>query len=157
MAPDIHPAPRPAVTTTTTTTAIADLLQHQPLVFFHLATALGALAIGGLVLLRRKGTRSHRAWGWAWVLLMGSAALSSALLRDNSMPNLAGITPIHAFTVLVAYQLPRGIWCIRRGDVAAHRQAMRGMYIGGCIVAGLFTLLPGRFLGQLLWRGTGLL
>ena len=27
----------------------------------------------------------------------------------------------------------------------------RGIYIGGCVVAGLFTLLPGRFLGSLLW------
>jgi uncharacterized membrane protein len=31
---------------------------------------------------------------------------------------------------------------------------MRGLYIGGCVVAGLFTLLPGRFLGDMLWRHT---
>ena len=34
---------------------------------------------------------------------------------------------------------------------------MRGMYIGGCIVAGVFTLLPGRFLGRQLWQAVGLL
>ena len=28
---------------------------------------------------------------------------------------------------------------------------MTGLYIGACVVAGLFTLLPGRFLGSLLW------
>ncbi len=137
-------------------TSFADLLQRHPLVFFHLVTALAALAIGSLVMLRRKGTGSHRAWGWAWVLLMGSTAIASAFIRDFRLPNIAGITPIHAFTAMVAINLPRGIWFIRQGNVAAHRQAMRSIYIGGCVVAGLFTLLPGRFLGRQLWQGLGL-
>ena len=34
----------------------------------------------------------------------------------------------------------------------AHRKAMRSLYIGACLLAGLFTLLPGRFLGRLLWQ-----
>ena len=137
-------------------TAFTNLLQHHTLVFAHLVTALAALLIGLLVLLRRKGTASHRAWGWAWVALMGSTALASAFLRDFHLPNLAGITPIHAFTAFVALQLPRGIWLIRQGRVADHRKTMRGLYIGGCVVAGIFTLLPGRFLGRLLWQGLGL-
>ncbi len=137
-------------------TRFTDLLHVHPLVFFHLITALAALLIGLLVLLRRKGTPSHRAWGWAWVGLMGSTALASAFMRDDQLPNLAGITPIHAFTALVAVQLPRGIWHIRQGHVAAHRKTMRGLYIGGCVVAGVFTLMPGRFLGGLLWHSLGL-
>ena len=137
-------------------TPFTTLLHNHPLVFVHLTTALAALLIGLLVLLRRKGTASHRAWGWAWVALMGSTALASAFMRDFQLPNLAGITPIHAFTAFVAVQLPRGIWCIRHGDVAAHRRVMRGLYIGGCVVAGIFTLLPGRFLGRLLGQGLGL-
>ena len=28
---------------------------------------------------------------------------------------------------------------------------MQRLYIGACVIAGLFTLLPGRFLGSLLW------
>jgi uncharacterized membrane protein len=47
--------------------------------------------------------------------------------------------------------LPRAVIAARRGDIKVHRQSMRGIYIGGCIVAGLFTLLPGRFLGQQVW------
>ena len=137
-------------------TSFADLLQRHPLIFFHLVTAIGALLIGTVVMLRRKGTAGHRAWGWAWVVLMGSTAVASAFIRDVHLPNIAGITPIHAFTALVAINLPRGIWFIRHGNVAAHRQAMRGIYIGGCLVAGLFTLLPGRFLGRLLWPALGL-
>jgi uncharacterized membrane protein len=128
------------------------LLNQHPLVFFHLITALGALLLGIVIMSRRKGTGSHRALGWAWVLLMGGTAIASAFIRDYQHPNIAGITPIHAFTLLVSVNLPRGIWAIRHGQVQAHQKAMKGIFIGGCVVAGVFTLLPGRFLGTLLWK-----
>lgn len=131
--------------------AFAQLLSQRPLIFFHLVCAAAAVAIGAIVLARRKGTPSHRALGWTWVLLMAGATISSAFIRDYRMPNIAGFTPIHFFTVLVAVQLPRAVLAIRNGRVEAHRQAMRGLYIGGCVVAGLFTLLPGRFLGRQFW------
>lgn len=134
------------------------LLQQHPLVFFHLVTALGALVLGVFILARRKGTGSHRALGWCWVALMAGTALASAFIRDYSLPNIAGFTPIHAFTVLVAWQLPMGIRHIRRGQVAAHRKTMRSLYLGACVLAGVFTLLPGRFLGRLLWQqGLGIM
>jgi uncharacterized membrane protein len=138
-------------------TELTRLLHQHPLVFFHLVTAFAALLLGGVVLARRKGTPHHRALGWAWVVLMASTTVASAFIRDYRLPNLAGFTPIHAFTLLVAVQLPRGIWLIRRGNVVDHRKTMRGLYIGACVLAGVFTLLPGRFLGQLLWHhGLGL-
>ena len=129
-----------------------NLLQSHPLVFFHLVTALAALLLGSVILLRRKGNGSHRVLGWSWVALMGSTTLATAFIRDYQMPNVAGFTPIHAFTVLAAVLLPRGVWHIRRGNVRAHRKTMGGLYLGACLLAGLFTLLPGRFLGNLLWK-----
>jgi uncharacterized membrane protein len=134
--------------------AFALLLERHPLIFFHLLTAFAALVLGLVQMLRAKGTGGHRWLGWSWVLLMGATTVSSAFIRDYQMPNLWGFTPIHAFTVLVAVQLPRGIWYVRRGNIAAHRATMSGLYKGACIVAGIFTLLPGRFLGDLLWRQT---
>ena len=134
------------------TQTFSQLLQRHPVVFFHLVTAFAALVLGLVVLLRPKGTTSHRVLGWTWVVLMGSTAVASAFIRDYHLPNLFGFTPIHAFTVLVAVQLPRGIWLIRHGNVADHRKTMRGLYIGACVIAGIFTLLPGRFLGTLLWK-----
>jgi uncharacterized membrane protein len=128
------------------------LLQQHPLVFVHLLCALGALVVGAVVLARRKGTPSHRASGWLWVALMGTAVVTSGFIRDYRLPNIAGFTPIHLLTAYVAVALPRAVWQVRHGNVSAHRKSMRGIYIGGCIVAGLFTLLPSRFLGQLLWR-----
>jgi uncharacterized membrane protein len=124
------------------------LLEHDPVVFVHLAGALTALALGAVLLWRRKGTPSHRALGWAWVVAMGTAVVSSAFIGSSFAFSLYGFSPIHLLTVFVAFQLPRGVWYARQGRVEAHRKTMRGMYIGGCVVAGLFTLLPGRFLGQ---------
>jgi uncharacterized membrane protein len=131
--------------------AILGLLQRHPLIFFHLVTAVGALLLGIVMLSRRKGTTSHRWLGWIWVVLMGSTALASAFIRDYRLPNLYGYTPIHGFTLSVAVLLPLAICYIRRGNVRGHRKTMTGLYVGACIVAGLFTLLPGRFLGSLLW------
>ena len=131
---------------------LTQLLQRHPVVFFHLLTAVTALILGLVILSRRKGTPSPRLLGWSWVALMGSTALASAFIRDYHLPNLFGYTPIHAFTVLVMVQLPRGVWYVRHGNVAGHRKTMRGLYIGGCVLAGIFTLLPGRFLGTLLWK-----
>jgi uncharacterized membrane protein len=133
---------------------LGSLLERQPLVFFHLVTAFAALFLGIVMLARRKGTGSHRVLGWCWVVLMAVTALSSAFIRDYGMPNIAGFTPIHVFTVLVAVTLPRGIWAVRHGNVAGHRRAMTRLFFGACVLAGIFTLLPGRFLGQLLWKHT---
>jgi uncharacterized membrane protein len=97
---------------------------------------------------------SHKALGWTWVALMATVAISSAFIRDYRLPNIAGYTPIHFFTAYVAMALPIGILRIRRGNTTGHRSLMKRTFIGACIVAGLFTLLPGRFLGDLLWKQT---
>jgi uncharacterized membrane protein len=124
------------------------LMQNKPLVFVHLLAALGALLLGIAILTRRKGTFSHRTLGWTWIALMATAALSSVFIRDYRIVNVAGYTPIHLLTVTVALLLPLAIWRIRRGNVTGHRRMMTGLYVGGCIVAGLFALAPARFLGR---------
>jgi uncharacterized membrane protein len=83
---------------------------------------------------------------------MGSTTLASAFMRSDQMLEWMGITPIHALTLLVAIMLPLGIRQARRGNVVAHRRTMRGLFAGACVIAGAFTLLPGRFLGTLLWK-----
>jgi uncharacterized membrane protein len=135
----------------------ARLLERNPVVFVHLCAALGALLLGIFILARRKGTPVHRSLGWAWVVLMGSTAATSVFVRDYGMPNIAGYTPIHLLTLLVAVQLPLGVRDARCGRLVAHRIRMKSLFFGGCVVAGAFTLLPSRFLGRWLWGTLGLL
>lgn len=124
----------------------------EPVLALHIVSALSALVLGGFILWGRKGNGTHRWMGQTWVGFMGVAALTSVFVGGGQLPNIAGFSPIHALTLLVLWQLPQGVLHARRGNIAAHRKTMRSMYIGGCVVAGLFTLLPSRFLGDLLWH-----
>jgi uncharacterized membrane protein len=124
----------------------------SPVVAVHLALALAALLLGPFALGARKGSRLHRALGYAWVTLMLGAALSSAFIRDFRLPNLWGYTPIHLLTAGTFIGIGAALFAIVRRNVAAHRRAMLSAYIGGCVVAGAFALLPDRYLGRMLWH-----
>jgi len=131
-------------------TSFSHLAATQPVVLVHAVSMLGAVALGGWLLLGRKGAAAHRVGGWAWVALMATAVLTSLFIRSDFV-NLGGFGPIHLLTLLVMVTLPLGVLRARQHRVQAHRQVMRQIYFGACLVAGAFTLLPGRFLGQLLW------
>lgn len=133
-------------------TIAASIASLPPVLALHIASALAALVLGGFILWGRKGDGTHRWMGQTWVACMGTAALTSVFVGAGQLPNIAGFSPIHALTLLVLWQLPQGVLHARRGNITAHRKTMRGMYLGGCVVAGLFTLLPGRFLGDLVWH-----
>ena len=68
------------------------------------------------------------------------------------IPRFLHFTWIHLFTLLTLVTLPLAIYKIRRGNVKGHAASMKGLFIGGLVVAGIFTLVPGRILGNLLWR-----
>ncbi len=123
-----------------------------PLVAVHLTAALGALAIGPVALWVPKGGHAHRAAGYAWVTLMVITAISSFFIRDTRLPNWQGFTPIHGLILVVFISLFVGLRQMLKGNIQAHRKTMRGAYIGSCLIAGAFTLLPGRYLGQLVWH-----
>lgn len=84
-------------------------------------------------------------------------AVSAIFIRDFTIPNIAGYTPIHLLVPFTLFGLLGAIVYMLRGDITNHRKTMQKVYIGACLVAGVFTLLPGRYLGQLLWHtGAGL-
>jgi uncharacterized membrane protein len=128
------------------------LLPLSPVISIHLALALAALVLGPAALWARKGSRPHRAAGYAWVTVMLGAALSSLFIRDLHLPNLWGYTPIHLLTLLTFSGIGSGLWAVVHGRIDTHQRAMRGTYIGGCLGAGAFALAPGRRLGDLLWH-----
>ena len=43
------------------------------------------------------------------------------------------------------------LWHVRRGNIRGHRMAMLGLYIGGLLIAGGLTLLPGRVLHRVVF------
>jgi uncharacterized membrane protein len=131
-----------------------------PLIAVHMTAALLAIAIGPVAIWARKGAvlrpKLHRAFGYAWVSMMLLTALSALFIRDYRLPNLAGFTPIHLFVPFTLFSLFGAFRALAQGRIDAHRKKMVGAYFGACVVAGAFTLLPGRFLGNLVlhqWLG----
>lgn len=134
-------------------------MDMNPAIAIHLTAAAGALALGPVALWARQGAaqrpRLHRAFGYAWVTLMVVTALSAVFIRDFSLPNLAGFTPIHVLVPATLLGLWRAFHHLLRGNIAGHRALMQQLYYGACVVAGLFTLLPQRYLGRMVWGALG--
>ncbi|PRD68287.1 hypothetical protein C6P61_12025 [Malikia spinosa] len=126
-----------------------------PAIAIHLAATLAATAIGPIALCTRLGRqprpRPHQAAGYAWVTLMVIAAISALFIRDFARPNLAGYSWIHLLIPFTLGQLLLSWRALRRGNLAAHRKTMQGLYVGACLIAGALALLPGRLLGSWLW------
>lgn len=134
-------------------------MQLTPLIAVHITTALLATATGPVALWARKGRvqrpRLHRAFGYAWVTLMVVTALTAAFIRDPSLPNLAGFTPIHLLVPVTLAGLFGAFRALARGDIKGHRRSMQRLYLAACVLAGVLALLPGRYLGDLLWGQLG--
>lgn len=135
-------------------------MQLTPLIAVHMTAAIGAVVTGPVALWARKGRaqrpRLHRAFGYAWVTLMTITAVSAIFIRDRSLPNLAGYTPVHLLVPVTLAVLFGAFYKLAKGDVAGHRKLMQNLYFAACVVAGVFTLLPNRLLGRLLWTSVGL-
>ena len=135
-------------------------MELTPVIAVHMTAALGALATGPVALwARRAGAQRpklHRAFGYAWVTLMLVTALSALFIRDFRLPNLAGYTPIHLLVPVTLISLFGAFYKLAQGNIAGHRMVMRNLYLGACVTAGLFTLLPNRYLGRMLWSAVGL-
>lgn len=126
---------------------LAPLLAAGPAIQIHLTATLAALLLGFAMLVRRKGTAWHKRLGWFWVLLMLTAAISSFWITGIS----GSFSLIHALSLLVLILVPAAVIAIRRGKVATHRKAMISLFVGALIIPGLFTLLPVRLLGGLVF------
>ena len=111
----------------------------------HVAAVLSALVLGAALLGRRiKGDRAHRVAGWSWVASMMVAALSTVWI-----PGFLKFSWIHIFTVITLVSVPMGVAHARNHRVAAHAKTMKEVFFYALVVAGLFALIPGRRLGNM--------
>jgi len=121
-----------------------------PIVLLHTFAALAAVVLGAGMFLARKGTFSHRVAGRGWVGLMLMTAISSFWIRSSG-----SFSWIHLLSVAVPLLLAAGVYFAITGRLMRHLRMMVGIYALGLGVAGLFTLLPNRLLGRMLWSSLG--
>jgi len=130
---------------------LAPLLSASPVVQVHTYAAIAAFALGLVQFAAPKGTLPHRTIGWTWVLLLAVIAISSFWIHGIRM--VGPFSPIHLLSIFVLVMLPLAVLHARRHRVAAHRKAMTGIFLGALIVAGVFTLVPGRVMHAVVFGG----
>ncbi len=121
------------------------LLADAPLAIkIHLATVIPAFVIGTwLIFFSTKGARWHRGLGAVYLALMLVTAIATFFIRSISPGRLSFI---HLFIPLTLFGVFGALWNVRRGNIKGHRNAMLGLYVGGLLIAGGLTLVPGRML-----------
>ncbi len=130
---------------------LAPLLRADPVIQLHAFAAMAAFALGAVQLAAPKGTLRHRAMGWLWVVLLATIAISSFWIHQIRM--IGPFSPIHLLSIFTLIMLPLAVLAAHRHDVARHRRAMIMIFVGALVVAGLFTLLPGRIMHAVAFGG----
>jgi uncharacterized membrane protein len=122
----------------------AELWRKVPAVLrLHVAAALSALLIGCALLVGVKGRSFHKIAGSAWAVCMMTVAISSFWLLNHGRFSI-----IHFLSGWVTIAVPMALAAVRRRDLKTHRTMMTQIFMGGLIIAGAFTFVPGR----LMWR-----
>jgi uncharacterized membrane protein len=123
------------------------LSQANLFIQIHLGFAVGALVVGTIQLLNKKGTIQHQILGRVWVVMIAIICLTSFWIK-RLMPNdfFWGYSPIHLLSISVLFQITLGVYFARVGNIESHKKWMTYTYIGGLIIAGAFTFYPGRLL-----------
>lgn len=122
-------------------------MTYEQLSWLHLATIVPAFLLGTFLLLRRKGTPTHKLLGRVYLLLMIATGLTTLFMPAQVGPRFLGhFGFIHLFSLLALYSAPSAYLAARRGDLKSHRGSMIGLYVGGILIAGAFAFSPGRVL-----------
>ena len=117
----------------------------------HTITALVAVIIGGIQLASAKGTGQHQLLGYLWVSMMMYVSISSFFISEVRL--WGTYSPIHLLSAWTVVTLCSGVYFALVGNIKAHQWNMVLLYILALILTGLFTLLPSRVMGQILFGG----
>ncbi len=128
---------------------LGPLTQAASPIPLHAYAALAAFGLGVGQFALPKGTLPHRVAGWLWVSLMVTVAVSSFFINEIRL--LGPFSPIHLLSILTLVGLWQAIKCARLGQITAHRRHMRNLFVYALLLAGAFTLLPGRIMHQILF------
>jgi uncharacterized membrane protein len=129
--------------------SLTPLLNAAPEIQIHAFAAMSAFALGVVQLAAPKGTLPHRTLGWIWVALMLVISASSFLIHGIRM--WGPWSPIHILSVFTPVMLVVAVVAARRHRVRTHRITMMSIFAGALVLAGLFTLVPGRIMHTVLF------
>lgn len=130
---------------------LAPLLAAPLPVIVHAVMALAAFLLGGVQLALPKDTLLHRWLGRVWVAGMMLVAGGSFLIHTSN--GLFGLSWIHGLSLFTLIQVTRAVMAARAGRIRAHIITMLMLYTGALVIAGGFTLMPGRIMHKVVFGG----
>ena len=131
--------------------SLTPLLSAKNPIGLHACAALAAFVLGLVQFAGPKGTWRHRVLGWTWAALIAAVAISSFWI--NTIRQLGPFSLIHLLSVFVLVMLPLALLAAHRHQVATHRRAMLLLFAGTLVIAGAFTLYPGRIMHKVVFGG----
>jgi|SRR5918994_23065 uncharacterized membrane protein len=124
--------------------SLAPLLNAPLAIQAHAFAAMAAFVLGLVQFAAPKGTLPHRTVGFIWLALMLTVALSSFWIHEIRLVGLW--SPIHLISIYVLIMIPVAVTLAHRHNVRGHARTVISMFIGGLVIAGLFTFVPGRIM-----------
>ena len=124
-------------------------MTYFEIVYIHLGAVIPACMIGTYLLLTRKGSPKHKALGKIYMLLMLLTAISSLFLPAHVGPvflNHFGF--IHLLSIVTIYTVPMAYKAAKSGNIKRHKNAMISLYLGGILLAGGISFMPGKLLNR---------
>ena len=125
------------------------------IIYVHATLALLAVPLGLSILLTKKGTKQHRILGRIWVTFLIIVSLTAIFIQAI---NSGQYSLIHLLIPWTIGSLIYSIWNIKKFKNTkierykfAHMYSMIGVYVGALLIAGAFTLMPGRFFHEILF------
>jgi uncharacterized membrane protein len=124
--------------------SLTPLLNASLAIQLHAFAAMGAFVLGLIQFAAPKGTLPHRTLGFIWLALMLTVAVSSFWI--HSIRWVGPFGPIHLLSIYVLIMIPLAVYFARNHKIRGHAKTVIGMFVGGLVIAGLFTLVPGRIM-----------
>ena len=121
----------------------------------HALPGLLALILGSIVLLSKKGTKTHKRRGYIWLGLMLLISLTAIFIQEI---NPGSYSLIHLLIPWTIFSIIFGIYAIKKFKVNKnkvwrnlHQWTMIGLFFGALVIAGAFTIMPGRMLNEIMF------
>ena len=124
--------------------SLTPLLNASFAIQLHAFLALLALGLTLSIFVLPRGTPNHKLLGRIWVLAMAVVAISSFWI--STLRLIGPFSPIHLLSVFTLWQLWVAVRAARQGRIAQHQRAMKSLVFWALLLAGSFTLLPGRIM-----------
>ena len=138
--------------------SLEPLLSAPWIIQVHAFGAVAAFVLGVIQFAAPKGTLPHKTTGVIWLLIIVAVTISSIFIRPALYPGLPiekWFSPIHIFTLVTAFGVIGGVTYLVRGgpNLKKHKGPFTGIFIGGLVVAGALSFLPGRIMHQVVFGG----